>query len=88
MLLDFRDLYARVEYLRDLDDFRAGQVCAIVANVHRDSKAHPRPFSAADFFPSLKPDTAPAAVADDRVVEWFRAMVELATRNEKEATHG
>ena len=33
------------------EDFRAGQIAAVVANVHRDSKTEP--FTPADFMPAL-----------------------------------
>lgn len=35
------------------DDFRAGQICATLANVHRDPKSKPDAWAARDFFPSL-----------------------------------
>lgn len=35
------------------EDFRAGQICATLANVHRDSKTRPDPWTAADFMPAL-----------------------------------
>jgi hypothetical protein len=35
------------------DDFRAGQICAVLANIHRDDKARPEPFGPADFMPGL-----------------------------------
>jgi hypothetical protein len=35
------------------DDFRAGQVCATIANVNRDSKARRDPFMPRDFMPAL-----------------------------------
>lgn len=34
-------------------DFRAGQICATLANVHRDPKARSAAWAARDFFPSL-----------------------------------
>lgn len=34
-------------------DFRAGQICATVANVHRDPRVRSDPWAARDFFPSL-----------------------------------
>lgn len=48
--------YAKLEPFGPLsDDFRAGQIAAIVANVNRDSKRSPEPFLARDFFQSLGP---------------------------------
>jgi hypothetical protein len=40
-------------------DFRAGQICATLANVHRDSKARSTPYEAEDFFPRLRPPQPP-----------------------------
>ena len=41
------------------DDFRAGQICAVIANVNRDPEKRPEAWTAADFMPAL-------AVARDR----------------------
>jgi hypothetical protein len=35
------------------DDFRAGQICATLANVNRDTDRKREPFNAADFMPAL-----------------------------------
>jgi hypothetical protein len=35
------------------EDFRAGQICAVIANVNRDPKTMPEAWSASDFMPSL-----------------------------------
>ena len=35
------------------DDFRAGQICATVANVNRDAKTMPQAWTADDFMPAL-----------------------------------
>lgn len=35
------------------EDFRAGQICAVLANVNRDPKARREPFSPRDFMPAL-----------------------------------
>lgn len=35
------------------DDFRAGQICATVANVNRDPDKRSEPWTASDFMPSL-----------------------------------
>jgi hypothetical protein len=37
-----------------IEDFRAGQIAATLANVNRDSKTKPTPWSAADFMPALE----------------------------------
>ncbi len=36
------------------DEFRFGQVCATVANVQRDSKSKPQPWTPRDFMPALE----------------------------------
>lgn len=35
-------------------DFRAGQVCFLLAEINRDRESRPTPFSPADFFSSLE----------------------------------
>lgn len=35
------------------DDFRAGQICATLANINRDPKTQREAWAARDFFPSL-----------------------------------
>ena len=38
------------------DDWRMGQIAATIANVYRDEKKHPQPFTPEDFIPkSLTP---------------------------------
>jgi len=34
-------------------DYRAGLICTILANIHRDSKKKAKPFEPEDFFPNL-----------------------------------
>ena len=49
--------FSRLEPFGGLhEDFRAGQVCATLANVNR--KADSEPFGAADFMPALRPPGA------------------------------
>jgi hypothetical protein len=36
------------------DELMAGQIAAVTANVHRDTKKRPEPFTAADFGPGLR----------------------------------
>ena len=33
------------------EDLRAGQVCSVIANAHRDTKKHAAPFTPLDFLP-------------------------------------
>lgn len=59
--------YATLEPFGALqDDFRAGQVCATVANVHRDRSRNPDPFRPHDFMPALaSPEEEPPVLLDD-----------------------
>lgn len=64
--------YANLEPFGALaDDFRAGQLCATLANVHRDPKARAHAWTAADFMPALARESAalrpePLLLADPR----------------------
>ena len=53
-------------------DLRAGQVCAILAEVNRDSTRKATPFHPADFFPSLAEDRA--SVTDDELEQKLDAL--------------
>lgn len=44
---------ARQEAEQERADFRAGIVAATIANVNRDRKKRPRPFTPADFMPTV-----------------------------------
>lgn len=35
------------------EDFRAGQIAAVIANANRDRDKRPQPFTASDFMPAL-----------------------------------
>jgi hypothetical protein len=43
--------YEREQYRAD---FRAGMVCSLIANVYRDAKRKPKPFTPEDFMPVTK----------------------------------
>lgn len=51
------------------EDFRIGQVAAVIANVNRDRDHKPDPFTPADFMPALRaayqPDESHALLLDD-----------------------
>lgn len=49
------------------EEFRSGQVCAVMANVNRDAEKRKEPFTAADFMPALAAarDRANAPPADE-----------------------
>lgn len=59
--------YAAIEPFGNLQaDFRAGQVCATVANVHRNSSRNPDPFRPDDFMPALaSPEAEQPVLLDD-----------------------
>lgn len=42
-------------------DRRAGEICAVIGNVNRDSKRRPEPFGPEDFMPYIRPPAPPAA---------------------------
>lgn len=48
--------YAAVEpFGSPRDDLRAGEIAALIANVNRDSRRRPQPFTPGDFFPQIAP---------------------------------
>ena len=51
---EVRDLLDAWEARERRPDFRAGQVCWLLAEINRDREARPVPFCPADFFPSLE----------------------------------
>lgn len=53
MPADVADLIEIYQEREQRADFRAGQICWLLAEINRDSKKRPVPFSPADFFPSL-----------------------------------
>jgi len=72
----------RINVQRRLDDRRAGEICAIIANATPHFKRRTgKDFTAADFFPSLaapvKPPTARAQAAyADFLNAWAKAKAE------------
>jgi hypothetical protein len=61
------------------EDERAGMVAAMVTNVARDVKSHPRAFTPDDFFPD--PERRPVAV-EDRVARLKAWAMQMNARNE------
>lgn len=68
------------------EEFRAGQVAAIVANVNRSPKDTPEPYKAADFMPALrraredaeeraKPPVRGENLTPDQYADLFDAMM-------------
>lgn len=50
-LASWAEFMAEEPFGEHIADLRAGQICATVANVHRDTKAKREPFSPLDFLP-------------------------------------
>ena len=65
------------------DDQRAGEVASVLANVHRDSKKRPTPFSAVDFFPNLSPDYRTEILEDDDTKIEIREPITNKTAGDK-----
>jgi hypothetical protein len=61
------------------EDERAGMVAAMVTNVARDVKSHPRAFTPDDFFPD--PERRPVAV-EDRVARLKAWATQMNARND------
>lgn len=51
---EVRDLLDAWQARERRRDFRAGQICFLLAEINRDREARPTPFCPADFFPSLE----------------------------------
>ena len=58
-------------------DYRAGQICSILANVNRNAKTTPTPFSADDF--AMRPKLVEEKNDKDSVKEFKRTMDAIAT---------
>lgn len=69
---DFPPLFEAWKRRQEREDYRAGVVASILANVHRDSKTTP-PYSPASFFSSLAdmfpPDDGPSDEELERRLE-------------------
>ena len=70
--------YAEVEpFGPQADDIRHGQQMSLTANINRDTKARPAPFTAADFMlappeKQKQPEETPQQIADRIKKELFR----------------
>lgn len=69
--------YASIEpFGEERDDYRSGIVASVIANVNRDSKTRPEPYSPLDFMPIIKAalSNTPAAKSRRRPItdpaEW------------------
>lgn len=78
--------YAETEPFGELrDDLRFGQVCATMANIHRDSKRAPEPFEPGDFFSTIDKQVRNEPVLlDDPEAQsaMIKALFEGANKNE------
>ncbi|MCL5290562.1 MAG: hypothetical protein M1489_05995 [Firmicutes bacterium] len=50
-LRQFDALVSRHMASQEREDYRAGMICAILANIHRDEKKRRQPFTPLDFIP-------------------------------------
>lgn len=48
----FNELIKRHLAKQERDDFRAGLICAVLANIHRNEKRRRQPYAPADFMPA------------------------------------
>lgn len=70
-------------------DLRSAQICAMLANVNRDSKKHPEPFKIDAFLlfkrePELIEERSPGANAAPETVAWLYAISEKHKTNPPE----
>lgn len=57
-----------------IDDHRAGEVAAVVANVNRDPKKRRQPYKSTDFFPPRHPDEAYELSMEEDGAKWAAAF--------------
>lgn len=76
--LTARELWALMERKRDAEkraDFRAGTVCATMANIHAEKKSHP--YTAEDFFSTLVVADKPSVWDPEETLRAFEAAALL-----------
>ena len=65
------------------EDARAGEVAAVIANVNRDPKSNPEPWTPADFFPNLaveavrsgqEPVPLDDSLLESKLIAWAKSM--------------
>ena len=66
--------YEREQYR---SDFRAGMVCSIIANVYRDAKRKPEPFTPEDFMPVTKRNQETKKVEPVKVAQTEGEMLKM-----------
>lgn len=47
-------LLKRIEINHEWENYRAGLICSVIANVNRDSRKHPQAYTPDDFMPKKK----------------------------------
>lgn len=71
LLTEWKAFYQLEPFGEWREDLRAAKICAIIANVNRDEKRKPKPFSPADFMPDFtqqyQPDKPPVSLEELRV---------------------
>lgn len=72
-LQDWMDYAAREPFGSARADQRAGVLAALIANVNRDSKRKPEPFTIEDFFPSEPPREETPEEATERLEAQLKA---------------
>lgn len=57
-------------------DMRSAQICALLAEIHRDRDKHPEPYTLADFmlFKDEPDEDEDRDIVSPQTVNWFRAM--------------
>ena len=55
------------------EDRRSAQICAILANVHRDTKKRSQPYGIEDFMPEIK-KAAPKVQTDEEQTQMLMAI--------------
>ncbi len=69
-MAQFNALVARYKEAEDWLNYRAGLICSVIANVNRDPKKKPEPFTPSDFMPQTKKVTK--EMSQDDLLEQMR----------------
>jgi hypothetical protein len=64
-------------------DLNAGIIASTLANVHRDSKRRPEPFTAAEFMPKYGPEPEPEEEADGMAPETVLDVMERLLKHQE-----
>jgi hypothetical protein len=73
---ELRALTERHTAAQQRGDFRAAQICALMANINRDSAKRAQPYGPSDFFPSLGEMRAekPAIGGENAILDNMRLL--------------